>query len=778
MTQVETHILGFPRIGDDRELKWASEKFWKGEITENELQVVAKNIRKTNWERQKATGITKIPSNDFSFYDQVLDTTALVGAIPDRYNFNGGQVDLETYFLCARGKLSAGQPEKTSCCGGTCQSKATTALEMTKWFDTNYHYLVPEFKKNQSFSLSSNKIFDEYLEAKDLGIETTPVILGPISYLYLGKAKGSTFNRLDLLPELLDVYQEIFAKLNKLGVEWIQVDEPVFSLDLPAEYLSAYQATYKTLKQAAGNTKLLLTNYFGALDEKSETFFNLDVDGFHVDLVRGASDIKNIQKNLPVNKVLSAGIVNGRNIWKNDYQKSIEILNSLTAFVKEENLWVSSSCSLLHSPVSLNPEQELDEEIKSWLAFASEKLVEITELKEILISGDVENNEQYLANQKIINTYKTSTRVHNPVVEEKVNNVSADYFSRNLPFAERVKIQNKVLNLPKFPTTTIGSFPQTAETRSAHRKGRKGAVYSDELIDFCKKTIKETIKIQEDLGLDVLVHGESERNDMVEYFGRLLDGFTFSEFGWVQSYGSRCVKPPIIFGDVSLPKPMTVEWAKYAQSCSEKIVKGMLTGPVTILQWSFVREDIPRSETTWQIALAIREEVLALEAAGIKIIQIDEPALREGLPLREKDWAAYLDWAVKAFQIAASGVKDETQIHTHMCYCDFEDIIQAIADLDADVISVENSRSDEALLKTFEEFQYPNEIGLGLWDIHSPRVPSVEEMTKILKRALEVFKPEQVWVNPDCGLKTRGWPETIDSLRNLVAVAENIRKEY
>lgn len=798
----QTHTLGFPRIGEERKLKWATEKFWRGEISEAELLQTGKEIREENWKKQREAGITKIPSNDFSFYDQVLDTTALVGAIPRRYNFNpekksGKAVDLETYFLCARGKLSAdNRLEQHDCksCGHS--HTATTALEMTKWFDTNYHYLVPEFTKDQEFSLSSSKIFDEYQEAKNLGIETVPVLLGPISYLFLGKEKSGkndievgniksgNFERISLLPKLVKVYEEILSKLAKNGVEWVQIDEPVLSLDLPEEYVSEFSETYKTLKKASQNsqheTKILLANYFGELEEKAEKILSLPVDGFHIDAVRGKNDIENVLNFVDTEKVLSVGVVNGRNIWKNDYAISQKILEKVNAKFSEKNpeniknIWISSSCSLVHSPISLSPEKELDREIKSWLSFAEEKLVEISELSEISANGET---KKYGENQKIISSYKNSTRVHNKNVKKSVSEITPEFFTRGIEFSERIKLQRKNLNLPAFPTTTIGSDPQTNDIREAHRKGRNGAEFSEELKEFCRGKIKETIKLQEDLDLDVLVHGESERNDMVEYFGRLLDGFAFSEFGWVQSFGSRYVKPPIIFGDVSLPAPMTVEWSKYAQSCTKKPVKGMLTGPITILQWSFVREDIPRSQTTWQIALALREEVKALEKAGIKVIQIDEPALREGLPLREKNWAQYLDWAVKAFQITASVVKPETQIHTHMCYCEFEDVIQEIANLDADVISIENSRSDEALIKTFGDFKYPNEIGLGVWDIHSPRVPSEEEIEKNLRKALTVLKPEQIWVNPDCGLKTRGWVETVDSLRNLVSVAKKLRSE-
>lgn len=765
MTPLTTHVLGYPRIGDLRELKWATEKFWQGEITENELKTIAKNIRKTNWTRQHEAGITRIPSNDFSFYDQVLDTSALLGNIPTRYDFEGSEIDIETYFLCARGKLSAKN-----------KSKGTTALEMTKWFDTNYHYLVPEFRKNTTFSISSNKIFEEYQEAKNLGIETVPVLLGPLSYLYLGKEKENGFSKIDLLPSLIVAYTQILEKLSKQGVEWIQIDEPILSLDLPEEFLKEYSSTYSTLKNASGKTKLLLTNYFGGLDEKAEYIFSLPVDGFHLDFVRGNNDIESVQKFFPKNKVLSAGVVNGRNIWKNNYKKSLDILEKFST-LSPENLWISSSCSLLHSPISLQKESKIDGELKSWISFADEKLQEIQELS-TLCRTNYQKSPLYTTNQNIIEGYQTSSRVHNTHVSQKLKNITPEFFTRGIEFSERLKVQQKKLNLPLFPTTTIGSDPQTNDIREAHKKGRNGGEFSEKLISFCQNKIKESIKIQEDLGLDVLVHGESERNDMVEYFGRLLEGFTFTEFGWVQSFGSRYVKPPIIFGDVERTQPLTVQWSEYAQSCSKKPVKGMLTGPITILQWSFVREDIPRSQTTWQIALALREEVEALEKAGIGVIQIDEPALREGLPLREKDWKEYLDWAVKAFKIASSSVRPETQIHTHMCYSEFDDIIQSIADLDADVISIENSRSDQELIATFGDFKYPNHIGLGVWDIHSPRVPSTDEIEENLKQALSVLRPEQVWVNPDCGLKTRGWPESIDSLRNLVSVAKKLRTKY
>lgn len=768
---VTVHNLGFPRVGKNRELKFAEEKFWKGDLAESALLETAQNIRAENWKLQQEAGIKYIPSNDFSFYDQVLDHSCLFGAIPERYGFTGDNVDLETYFRCARGKISA---ENNACHSG-CTHQETTALEMTKWFDTNYHYLVPEFDKNQKFSVKSSKIIDEYLEAKSLGIETTPVILGPLTYLYLGKTTED-FNRFDLLDDFLEVYVAVLQKLKAAGIRSIQIDEPIFSFDLDAEILAQYPQVYAKIRETLGDDiEIIVANYFGDLDAGLETFFGLPADIFHVDLVRGAAELDAILENFPAGKKLSAGVVNGRNIWKNDYDKSLVILEKIVAKIGKDNLIVSPSCSLLHSPVTLEEEDQLDTDLRNWLAFATEKLGEISDLAEILNNGE---NTSLADNRAALESRRTSEKIHVKSVKERVAGITPQDFERASKFEIRQPVQHKALGQVLFPTTSIGSFPQTPEVRQNRAKFRKGDITLAEYYDQCREFIKDTIKIQEDLDLDFLVHGEFERNDMVEYFGEEFEGFAFTKKGWVQSYGSRCVKPPIIFGDVSRPKAVTVEWSRFAQDQTDRVMKGMLTGPITILQWSFVRDDQPRKDTTFQIALALRDEVVDLEAAGIKAIQIDEPALREGLPLRRNDWSEYLDWSVKSFQLSAAGVRDETQIHTHMCYCDFNDVIDSIAALDADVISIEASRSEMELLKAFDDFHYPNEIGPGTWDIHSPRVPSVEEQVDLLEKALQYIPKKNLWVNPDCGLKTRTWPETLESLKNLVAAAKILRERY
>lgn len=763
--QTTSHILannlGFPRIGPKRELKHAVEGYWKGTLNSGQLLDQARQIRKENWQRQQAAGIDLIPSNDFSFYDHMLDACALLGAVPDRFEWDGGTVDLETYFVMARG-----HPDRPE----------ATPMEMTKWFDTNYHYLVPELHEGSEFKLSSNKPIDEFLEARDLGIETKPVLVGPITFLALGKSvsNNSDFNRLELLDAILPVYEQVLRQLSEQGASWIQLDEPILVTDLSQPWLEAVEQAYQRLGKAKGQTRLLLATYFGQLRDNLDSVAQLPIDALHWDATRAAAEMDSLLEKLPGHMTLSMGVVDGRNIWRNDYQQSLQLLEKGKLKVGTERLMIATSCSLLHVPVSLQPEKHLDPELLSWLAFADEKLVELEALAK-LTAGSGDNSLLY-DNQRILQRRRTSDRIHNKSVIERLDAISEEDAQRKTPFAQRRKKQQETLNLPLLPTTTIGSFPQTAEVRQARAKYRRGDLSSEKYQQFLEEVTRKCVQTQEEIGLDVLAHGEFERTDMVEYFGQQLKGFAFTENGWVQSYGSRCVKPPFIYGDVSRPNAMTVKWIEFAKSLTQKPMKGMLTGPVTILQWSFVRDDQPRSQTAHQIALAIRDEVADLENAGIPIIQIDEPALREGLPLRNSEWKGYLQWAVKAFRLASSGVKDETQIHTHMCYADFNDIIDAIAELDADVISVEASRSRMELLKAFTDFRYPNDIGPGIWDIHSPRVPTVEEMAGLLRQAAKVIPKEHLWVNPDCGLKTRRWEEVIPALENLVVSARQCRQ--
>jgi len=765
---MKTNNLGYPRIGSNRELKKASELYWAGKISVDELIDAGKEIRLKNWKLQFEAGVDLIPSNDFSFYDQVLDLTLAVGAIPERYNdFAKSNSSIDLYFAMARGTQKNGQD--------------VVAMEMTKWFDTNYHYIVPEFTKNQKFTLFSEKIITEFKEANDLGIATKPVLIGPISYLLLGKEKEEGFHRIDLIDALLPVYFEIFEKLQSENVEYIQLDEPFLALNLTDKERNTFTKVYNEINKHFPNIKIILANYFDCFGENLETALALPVDTFHLDLVRCPSQLDDILESgkLAPNVNLSLGVVDGRNIWKNDFKNSLNLIQKATAALGENRILVGPSCSLIHSPCDLDLETNdttLTPEIKQWLAFAKQKINEIVLLKQFASNEvDVKNSIAFEQNTVANENRKTSKLIHNNEVKTRVANITVSDDKRKSTFATRRKSQIDALNLPLFPTTTIGSFPQTAEVRSWRAKFKKGELTAEQYNDLIEKETEATIRFQEETGIDVLVHGEFERNDMVEYFGEQLAGFTFTKNGWVQSYGSRCVKPPVIYGDVSRPNPMTVKWSKYAQSLTPKWVKGMLTGPVTILQWSFVRNDQPRSETCTQIALAIRDEVVDLEKAGIKIIQIDEPAIREGLPLRKEEWAAYLDWAVKAFRISASGVNDDTQIHTHMCYSEFNDIIQNIADMDADVITIECSRSQMELLDAFADFKYPNEIGPGVYDIHSPRVPSSEEMVKLLEKASAVIPVDQLWVNPDCGLKTRHWDETKKALIEMVAAAQQMR---
>jgi 5-methyltetrahydropteroyltriglutamate--homocysteine methyltransferase len=762
-----TNNLGYPRIGSNRELKKACESYWSGKTTIQNLVQVGRDIRKHNWELQKEAGIDLIPSNDFSFYDQVLDHSLMVGAIPKRYHdviLSAGNNELDLYFAMARGYQKEGLD--------------ITAMEMTKWFDTNYHYIVPEFTKDQQFKLFSNKLLDEYNEAKRLGINTKPVLIGPVSYLLLGKEKEAGFDRIDLIKNLLPVYIEILRKLDEQHVDWVQIDEPFLCLDLTEKDKAAFKYVYTEIRKQFPHLQIMLATYFESLGENTDLALSLPVTAIHIDLVKRPEQLAKIIEKLPQHMSLSLGVVDGRNIWKNDYAVSLDQIQSSLSIVDANKLIISCSCSLVHTPCDLDLETTdtiLTSAIKDWLAFAKQKLKEIVSIKRIA-NNEVVDSVELKLNASSIERRRVSQLIHNPEVKKRASSIGLGDDQRNSDFSSRKVQQRNALNLPLFPTTTIGSFPQTPEVRSWRAKFKKGNLSLEEYNALLEHETEETIRFQEETGIDVLVHGEFERNDMVEYFGEQLAGFSFTSNGWVQSYGSRCVKPPVIYGDVWRPKPMTIKWSSFAQSLTDKWVKGMLTGPITILQWSFVRNDQPRSETCNQIALAIRDEVIDLEAAGIKIIQIDEPAIREGLPLRKKDWQLYLEWAVKAFRISASGVGDETQIHTHMCYSEFNDIIQNITDMDADVITIECSRSQMELLDVFADFNYPNEIGPGVYDIHSPRVPSMDEMVKLLEKAKKVIPVDQLWVNPDCGLKTRHWEETKKALIEMVAAAKVLRK--
>ena len=761
-----THNLGYPRIGSQRELKKASENYWAGKTTLKNLLQVGKNLRQENWIAQKKAGIDLIPSNDFSFYDQVLDMSLMVNAIPSRYHeviLNKNNAELDLYFAMARGYQKDGLD--------------ITAMEMTKWFDTNYHYIVPEFHKDQQFNLFSTKIIDEFYEAKQLGLTTKPVLLGPVSYLLLGKEKESGFDGIDLIKNLVPVYIEILKKLDNLHAEWIQFDEPFLALDLTEKEKKAFTYAYAEIKKQFPALKTIIATYFEGLRDNAVLATSLPVCALHIDLVRAPEQLDTVLKNLPEKMSLSVGVVDGRNIWINDYAKSLSHINKALAKLNSDRVMIAPSCSLIHSPCDLDLETNdkvLLPEIKNWMSFAKQKLTEVVTLKN-LVTSNPDSDILYVQNQKAIASRKTSPLIHDQAVKLRTAAITDADAKRINVFETRKKKQQQSLKLPLFPTTTIGSFPQTAEVRSWRAKFKSGEFTPETYNTLLKAETEKAIRWQEAIDIDVLVHGEFERNDMVEYFGEQLKGYVFSKNGWVQSYGSRCVKPPIIFGDVSRPKTMTVDWSSYAQSLTTKLMKGMLTGPVTILQWSFVRDDQPRSETTFQIALAIRDEVVDLEKAGIKIIQIDEPAIREGLPLRKSDWQVYLAWAVKAFRISASGVKDETQIHTHMCYSEFNDIIQHIAGMDADVITIECSRSQMELLDAFADFNYPNEIGPGVYDIHSPRVPSRKEMVSLLNKAKAVIPADQLWVNPDCGLKTRHWDETKKALIEMVEAAKSLR---
>ncbi|EOV1696697.1 5-methyltetrahydropteroyltriglutamate--homocysteine S-methyltransferase [Yersinia enterocolitica] len=751
------HTLGFPRVGLKRELKKAQESYWAGNSTQEELLNVGRELRARHWQQQQQAGVDLVPVGDFAWYDHVLTTSLLLGNVPERHQNADGSIDLDTLFRIGRGRAPTGTP--------------AAAAEMTKWFNTNYHYMVPEFQQGQQFKLGWTQLLDEVDEALALGHKIKPVLLGPVTYLWLGKVKGEQFDRLSLLNDILPVYQQVLGELAKRGIEWVQIDEPALVLELPPEWLDAYQPAYQALQ---GQVKLLLTTYFDSIGHNLDIIRALPVQGLHVDVVAGQDDIAELNATLPQEWLLSLGVINGRNVWRADLSHWFERLQPL---VNSRPLWLGSSCSLLYSPIDLSEETRLDAEVKSWFAFALQKCAELALLTQALNAPSEAKLAELAAYSAPIRARRASSRVHNPQVEQRLAAITAQDIERQQPYEARATAQRKRFNLPAWPTTTIGSFPQTTEIRGLRLDFKQGRLDGKNYRTGISEHIKQAIAEQERLGLDVLVHGEAERNDMVEYFGEHLDGFVFTQNGWVQSYGSRCVKPPVIIGDISRPEAITVEWAKYAQSLTDKPVKGMLTGPVTILCWSFPREDVSRETIAKQIALALRDEVEDLEKAGIGIIQIDEPALREGLPLRRTDWQAYLQWAVDAFKLNAAVAQNDTQIHTHMCYCEFNDIMDSIAALDADVITIETSRSDMELLESFEDFAYPNEIGPGVYDIHSPNVPSVEWIEALLRKAAQRIPAERLWVNPDCGLKTRGWPETRQALANMVLAAQRLREE-
>ena len=797
-----THSLGFPRIGARRELKFALEAYWRGESSREALQQVGAELRSRHWQDQ--SGLDWVPVGDFSFYDQVLDMSFTLGNLPARVRGYAGD-DLDNYFRVARGRsapgtepagqesqavvpasgqdstLAEGSVDKAACgCApGTHDVEAGVAAgEMTKWFDTNYHYIVPEFGADTTFRLDPSRILAQLAEARAQGVAAKPVLLGPVSYLALGKVRDAAhpdLDRLSLLPRLLPVYTELLQVLADAGVEWVQIDEPILVTELSPDWQHALNLAYHHLKSV--RIKVLLATYFGPLKENAWLAANLPVAGLHLDAIRGREDAKPLLNLLPTHKVLSLGVIDGRNIWKTDLEAVLDWLEPVAARLGDR-LWLAPSCSLLHVPVDLASEDGLDAELKSWLAFARQKLDELRVLARAINEGRDAVRDELAANRQAIESRRRSPRVHNPAVQAALAQCATEAATtRQSPYAVRAQRQRARFQLPMFPTTTIGSFPQTAEIRQARRQFKAGEIDAAAYEQAMRAEVARCVREQETLGLDVLVHGEPERNDMVEYFGEQLEGYAFSRFGWVQSYGSRCVKPPILFGDISRPHPMTVAWAQHAQSLTKRPMKGMLTGPVTMLNWSFVRDDQPRATTCRQLALAIRQEVLDLEKAGIGIIQIDEAALREGLPLRRAQWQEYLGWAVECFRITANGVADDTQIHTHMCYSEFTDIIPAIEQLDADVISFEASRSNLHILDELERQIFQLQVGPGVYDIHSPRVPSVEEIEHTIRAILAKVPTERVWINPDCGLKTRGIPETKASLVNLTQATRNIREE-
>jgi 5-methyltetrahydropteroyltriglutamate--homocysteine methyltransferase len=763
---VRSANLGYPRIGAHRELKRAVEGYWNGDLAQDELRASARALRHANWTAQSESGLDFIPSNDFSYYDQVLDTCAMVGAVPPRFPWDGETVDLDTYFAMARGvqEREVDAPQ---------QGDGAKAMEMTKWFDTNYHYIVPELSPNTTFSLTSRRPVEAYEEALEHGVETRPVLLDPVTFLMLGKTTSAALDALDLLDGLVPVYEQVLQELEEAGCTAVQMDAPALVLDLTKKQRAAFESAYETLS-AAADVDLHLTTYFGSLGPNLDLAASLPVDLLHVDLAAGDDDPAEVASALSGDTALSLGLVDGRNVWRADLPELYAHVDAAVDALGADRVVVAPSCSLLHVPVDLDAESDLDAEVRPWLAFARQKLAEIDALARRARGDDV--SDLFDESRAAREARARSHRVNDEDVQARVVNVDDSMTRRNSPHAERRDLQHERMDLPTLPTTTIGSFPQTDDVRQMRKRLKRGEIDREAYEAFLEETIDDTIAAQEEIGLDVLVHGEPERSDMVEYFAQQLDGFVFTDNGWVQSYGTRCVRPPVIVGDVSRPEPMTVRWLAYAQDQTDQPVKGMLTGPVTLLQWSFERDDQPRADTCRQLALAIRDEVADLEAAGIPAIQIDEPAFREGLPLRESDWDDYLDWAVECFRLASSGVQDETQIHTHMCYSEFNDVIDAIAEMDADVISIEATRSKMDLLDAFAEFDYPNEIGPGVYDIHSPRVPEPGEMESLISSALDVLDPDQMWVNPDCGLKTRRWVEVRPALENMVEAAQHARQ--
>ncbi|MGJ7456697.1 5-methyltetrahydropteroyltriglutamate--homocysteine S-methyltransferase [Halomonas sp. RA08-2] len=761
-----SHVVGYPRIGADRELKRAMEAYWQGALSREALEAVGRDLRARHWDDQRAAGLDLVTVGDFAFYDQVLDLSVTLGAVPARFAAGAelamGEVGLDTAFRMARGRAPSGEP--------------AAACEMTKYFDTNYHYLVPELHAGQAFRLTSSRLFDQVAEARALGHAVKVTLLGPLTWLWLGKARDAGLDRLSLLETLLPVYGELLARLAEQGVKWVQLEEPALVQELPREWQQAYEAAYSVLGRAP--VKLLLASYFGGLGDNLSLAANLPVAGLHIDAVRAPEQLAAVLDRLPAYKVLSVGAIDGRNVWRADLALLRERLAQARIRLGER-LWIAPSCSLLHVPVDLERETELDPELRSWLAFARQKLDETVTLARLLDGRAREvDHERLEAATLALQARRDSPRLHRPEVADRLVGIEPLDLERKSPYPKRAQAQRRALDLPLFPTTTIGSFPQTVEIRAARRAHKAGELSLEAYEAQMREEIAHAVARQEALGLDMLVHGEPERNDMVEYFAERLDGYAFTRFGWVQSYGSRCVKPPVIVGDVSRRGPMTVRWSQYAQSLTNRPMKGMLTGPVTMLQWAFVRDDQPRETTCRQIALALRDEVLDLEAAGIRAIQIDEPALREGLPLRRSEWPGYLGWAVDGFRLAAAGVGDETQVHTHMCYSEFNDIIESIAALDADVITIETSRSDMELLDVFQDFAYPNEIGPGVYDIHSPNVPEVDWMVGLMEKAAERIPAERLWVNPDCGLKTRRWEEVEPALTNMMEAAHRLRRRF
>lgn len=750
------HLSGYPRVGAKRELKFAVEAFWKGNISESELSQVAKDIRQQNWATQIVAGADLLPVGDFSFYDHVLDTVCALGAIPSRFGFDAASLTLTQYFELARGNATQ------------------VAMEMTKWFDTNYHYIVPEWHKDTQFKANAANLIAQIKEAKATGHDIKPTLLGPISLLWLGKEKDTNLNRLELLSHLLPEYQKLLRELANAGVDWIQIDEPILAVDIAQEWVDAFVPTYQEL--AITGTRIIIGTYFASVAEYLNLLKTLPVNGVHIDCIRAPEQLAEFANAWPENKVLSVGLIDGRNVWRANLRETIDLLAPIATQLGN-NLWIAPSCSLLHCPQDLNAEEKLNPEIKNWLAFAAQKLQELGIIKQALVHGKDTVQQALVDSDTAAASRRTSKLIHNDQVAARVANLRAHADQRHSPFAQRIEKQQAWMNLPLLPTTTIGSFPQTQEIRQARAAFKKGELSKTDYEAAMKKNIAYCVQQQEQLDIDVLVHGEAERNDMVEYFGEQLDGYCFTQFGWVQSYGSRCVKPPIIYGDVSRPQPMTVTWSAYAQSLTKRPMKGMLTGPVTMMKWSFVRNDVPLSLVCKQIALALNDEVLDLEKAGIRVIQIDEPAIREALPLKRVQWDEYLSWACESFRLTSTDADDSTQIHTHMCYSEFNDILPAIASMDADVITIETSRSDMELLDAFVKFKYPNDIGPGVYDIHSPRVPTEAEVEHLLRKALNVINQRRLWVNPDCGLKTRGWAETSAALEIMVKVTKKLRAE-